>query len=124
MKQLDLTKPVQTRDGRPVRILCTDAQSITSVVGLISEEPGKERLFAWNAHGRVAGLAQLDAHTDDLVNTPVKRRVTGWLNVYPDGAVYFGHKAKADLFAISSRIACIHIDIEYTEGDGLDGSAS
>lgn len=33
-KKLDLTKPVQTRDGRNVRILCTDASAWNAALAI------------------------------------------------------------------------------------------
>lgn len=121
MKQLDLTKPVQTCDGRPVRILCTDAAGEYPVVG-IEIDGEKDTVRRWTKDGRFATYSR-GPHSHDLINTPVKRRITGWLNVYPDGEAYFNeHRDDADREADASRIACIHIDIEYTEGDGLDGA--
>jgi hypothetical protein len=45
---IDFTKPVQTRDGRPVRILCTDAPSCYPVIGLIE---GEGRPIVWTLAG-------------------------------------------------------------------------
>jgi hypothetical protein len=59
-------------------------------------------------------------------NRPLCRRITGWINVWSslDGGKqkYSCSKSRedADRFAASERIACIPIDIEFTEGDGLE----
>lgn len=121
MKQLDLTKPVQTHDGRPVRILCTDAAGEYPVVG-IEKDGEKDTVRRWTKDGRFATYSR-GPHSHDLINVPVKRRLTGWLNVYPDREAYFSElREDADREADATRIACIPIDIKYTEGDGLDGA--
>lgn len=53
-----------------------------------------------------------------------KIKVDCWLNVYPPeyGAYLLPHKSKesADEGAHSGRIACIHIQQEVEEGEGMD----
>lgn len=67
---LDLSKPVQTRDGRPVRILCTDARkALYPIIGLIQYQDGSEALSTW-ADGGVYNLPKESAW--DLVNVPPK----------------------------------------------------
>jgi len=67
---LDLTKPVQTRDGRRVRILCTDRKSGTdySVVGLLLDE-GIERARMWQPTGHYSDYDNIT----DLVNVPAEQ---------------------------------------------------
>ena len=71
MPKLDLTKPVQTRDGHPVRILATDLRSEYPVTGIISH-PGYDEVETWTLDG---AFVSSDEHPDDLVNVPetVKR---------------------------------------------------
>jgi len=40
-KQFDPSKPVQTRDGLPARIICTDAKCDFPIIGLITIMNGK-----------------------------------------------------------------------------------
>lgn len=47
---IDFTKPCQTRDGRPVRILCTDAAGRNPIVGLIQMAAG-DYACQWKADG-------------------------------------------------------------------------
>ena len=70
MPKLDLTKPVQTRDGRPVRILATDLRSEYPVTGIISH-PGYDEVETWTLDG---AFVSSDEHPDDLVNVPVEVR--------------------------------------------------
>jgi hypothetical protein len=66
MSKLDLTKPVQTRDGRKVRILSTDRISEKyPILALIGEE--EEKLYSYTAEGRF--YENRDAR-HDLVNVP------------------------------------------------------
>ena len=72
---LDLTKPVQTRGGCQVRILCTDAgigSRKGGVVGILYEDDGHESVRTWLAdgvHGREYGYGD----TMDLVNVPAEQ---------------------------------------------------
>lgn len=68
---LDLSKPVQTRDGRPVRILCTNLRSATfPVVGIASHADGSESAYTWTAEGFFLGVNKNSEA--DLINTPPK----------------------------------------------------
>jgi hypothetical protein len=73
MSKLDLSKPVQTRDGRKVRILCTDAKTSFPIAGLVTcDDDGCEAFYAWRSSGR---LLDLDTESDeDLINVPEKQR--------------------------------------------------
>lgn len=76
-KSIDLSRPVQTRDGRKVRILCTDAKGDMPVHGLI-DNGHYEIPWAWYRSGETKRNLEISA---DLINIPTKR--TGWINVYP-----------------------------------------
>lgn len=73
---LDFSKPVTTRDGRKVRILCTDAPGPFPVVGyIIGNDPfGSIRLCTWASNGCVVVTA-LQECIDDLIQAegPVVR---------------------------------------------------
>lgn len=71
---LDLTKPVQTRDGRNVRVLCTDGPGELPVVGFIG---GGAVAIQWPVDGRYPGGGARDL---DLINAP--RTFERWFNVY------------------------------------------
>lgn len=92
---LDLTKPVQTRDGRPVRILCTDRKSTLMdkpVVGLVTNKSGSEILDFWSLTGAKGTSIACEG---DLVNVP--ERKSKWMNMYGGELGGFFH---------SSRQAC------------------
>lgn len=73
MPKLDLTKPVQTRDGWPVHILATDLRSACPVVGIIGY-PDHDAIETWALNGNYAPDDN-DEFELDLVNVPeeVKR---------------------------------------------------
>ena len=73
---IDFDKPVQTRDGRKVRILCTDGPGDTPIIGLVD---GNSYPSIWKEGGKHA------SSPTDLVNVPETRVV--WLNVEKN-AVY------------------------------------
>ena len=71
MTKLDLTKPVQTRDGRPVRILANDMKTDQPVVGVVTNNDGREFLAQWDVSGK---FYQRSPHEGpiDLINVPPK----------------------------------------------------
>lgn len=90
-RPLDLTKPVRTRDGRKVRILCTDAEGSQPIAGLVQMKEGVS-LSRWFADG----LAFNTLSPWDLVNIEPEP-VTMWVNVWRDrnGDYYFDEEAYA-----------------------------
>lgn len=115
---LDLTKPVQTRDGQPVRIICTDRQNSEDfvVVGLVQTMFGEEATQTWRLDGSFS-LRKSSEHSFDLINVPVKRE--GWINIYGDANQFFGNiypsEAAAKEDRLSSAIATIKIEWEEPE---------
>jgi hypothetical protein len=77
----DPTKPVQTRDGRKARIICSDRKTNSdfSIVVLITHEDDTERAATRRANG------SLDPNIEsnfDIINIPVER--VGYVNYYGD----------------------------------------
>jgi hypothetical protein len=91
--KLDLTKPVQTRDGRPVRILATDARrgNDRHVVGLIDNNGFNDVVCVWGQDGMVYS-AKIDDAVCGLINVPPKP-VKYYAHVYrrPNGCVWIGN---------------------------------
>ena len=119
-----------TRKGYPAEILCTDLRRpgfrdypilarVTVPDGSLSPgASGNQEL----SHCTEFGISSLGSDYD-LQNAPApkrKVRVKGWVNVYPEsGSFCIGGKEAADRFAAHDRIACIEIDREVEEGEGL-----
>lgn len=79
-KPFDPTKPVQTRDGHSVRILCTDRLGYkTPIIGLINQN-SHETVYMWTKDGRSHFDSFKEETNFDLVNVPVKK--SGWINLW------------------------------------------
>lgn len=120
-KPFDPTKPVQTRNGKSARILCTNRKpdrflGDRPIIALTDHGSGEiaEYFFA-------DGRRSLDISSADLVN--IRTKYFGWVNVYgsgdPNGYRYSGdiyHTEEAANFAASSsgtsRVSCAKIEWE------------
>ncbi len=117
MKPLDLTKPVQLRDGRPVRIVCTDADSDHPIIGYI---PGVNvnLSYRWRKDGTASRVIVNSGM--DLVNAPEPFEREIWANIYgTDAFSIWTNKEGADAYCGPNRIACVKITIKGNVGDGL-----
>ena len=119
MPKLDLNKPVQTRNGKKVRILCTDRKSksdIYPIIVLILMADGVEATQRYRKDGTYLSVGSSGGH--DLINVPTQY----WVNIYPDDDNNIGrfwkNKQDADEFATSGRMACV--PVTFTEGEGLE----
>ena len=97
IEQAKAGKPVQTRDGRDVRIICFDAKrKDTSIVCLITcFEDGIEDLFSYFRDDGRWHSSQESTH--DLFMKPEKKE--GWVAVFNDGksiSTIYDTKEKAE----------------------------
>lgn len=80
-------KPVCTRDGRRVRIICFDAKrrDEKSIIALVpnKDRPGFEDLIAYPNNGNYYGGHENDG---DLMMLPEKR--VGWININKDASLF------------------------------------
>ena len=101
---LDFTKPITTRDGRAVRILCTDWNYYGGcpVLGLVSVNFGIEVLESWTIEGK-----RQRSHTEngDLINPPAKRR--GWIHIYKVDGVFITSSDIMDIQERSNDPRCV-----------------
>ena len=85
----DPSKKLVTRDGRKVRIVCTDANMDYPIVALVESMDGTgERVVSFSKEGL---YLRNDVCIDDLFFAPEKHE--GWVNVYRNsdsGRVYTG----------------------------------
>lgn len=97
---VDFTKPVTTRDGRKVRILCTDRKSLRSVIVLIENEK-EENCWSYLADGRYSSKDCETPH--DLINPPVKK----YINLFKNdvGKMYYSTREEAEKAGNSSNKA-------------------
>ena len=86
------SRKVVTKDGRPVRILCTDRISYSvEIVGLIMNNNGMESIFTWTQQGK----EYVNGDTsNDLFFAPETHE--GWINVYRNSDS--GHTYAGDVY--------------------------
>ena len=122
MKKFNLTEylknpsqKVVTRDGREVRIICTDAKGEEPIIALVYNNiRDEENVYTYNREGR---FYKNDSCLD-LFFAPIKRE--GWINVYKDkelsfinGDIYKSEKdAKEAAEGESDFIASVKIEWE------------
>jgi hypothetical protein len=122
-QQLDLTKPVQTRDGRAVRVLCTDfnppEKAISGdgfcIVAIVPLPSGGETVETFTAKGHY--LDDALTHELDLANAPAPR-ASWWMNIYETtfGTAFSSREAADDAIGASNRIGVLEI---WREGDEI-----
>lgn len=66
---LDLNKPVQTRDGRTVKIDRTDLKNDMPIAGTVTNKDGREFVIQWYSSGRRYMTCE---SASDLINVPPK----------------------------------------------------
>ena len=113
---ISIDKQYRTRDGREVRIYATDGGHGKIIHGAIKNGPYWEA-FSWQSNGMVSCY---DQNVEDLVKVRPRHKRTVWLNVYgsPDDVTAYNYRWKADQ-SVSPRIACIKVDLDFEEGEGL-----
>jgi len=112
---IDINKQYRTRDGHEVRIYATDGRGIYPVHGAVKVEDGWIP-YTWQEIG-VEGVN----NARDLIEIRPRHKRTVWLNMYGTGIVgeTCSSKQHADLAAACYRIACIKVDLDFGEGEGL-----
>ena len=118
----DTSRKVVTRDGREVRIKCTDMDGINGmvIVGLVRDDlMNKERPLTWTKEGQYfvqVGESAYDLFFEDG-KEPVVRK--GWVNVYksPGGEIILGgvRKSKEEAEQIGQRDSIDTIEISWKE---------
>lgn len=124
---IDMKKQYRTRDGREVRIYSIDAGGQYPVHGAIEARSNLWRLASWTNNGIFSAVpAHLATQTeDDLVEVKPRIKRTIWVNVYPESvslkimSVLWPSKELADNRGMSNRIACVKVEIDVEEGEGL-----
>ena len=106
---------VVTRDGKPVRILCTDAKGDYPIVGLIYYTYGDEREVPESYTESGSYDISNDENQRDLFFAHEKKE--GWVNIYKGnidravGAVYT-NKEEAEKNRTTCHVATIKIEWE------------
>lgn len=114
MKTLDITKPVQTRDGKPARIVSTKLGKTYPLGAIITYSNGDE---VFNTY-EIGGMQHANGvhSVNDLINVPEK--FIRWVNFNKSGTVTsYVNRQSADYCARDDRLACIKV--EFEEGQGV-----
>lgn len=114
---IDKNKTYRTRDGREVRIYATDGGGNMPVHGSVMMNEGWHSC-TWMSDGTVAR----DKHAFDLIEVKPRIRRPYWINIYQPVSgtetAYFC-KSQADHYAQPGRLACVKVEIDCEEGEGL-----
>lgn len=80
---IDWTKPVQTRDGRKARVICTDRKAKEhSIIALITQPCGREDAYIYSTNGRFTNVAR----GTDLINVPQRHKHADVIIAWANGA--------------------------------------
>ena len=116
---IDMNKQYKTRDGRGVKIYTVDAGGDFPVHGAINELGGWI-MYSWLRDGRSWGITEVS--NEDLVEVKQRIKRDVWINIYPhEEKLGLAHitKESADSTAGEYRIACVKVEIDCEEGEGL-----
>ena len=110
---LDFSKPVQTRDGQPVRILCTDRKGTSyPVIGLVLVSDHREDVSSWTAGG-VYSLTE-DPCPMDLIQAPQPRKHAELIKKWADDdSVRVKRMSRSGW--IEDHYPVFHTDVQYEE---------
>jgi hypothetical protein len=119
---IDKSKTYRTRDGREVRIYATDGGAGSPIMGAVFYTTPNGQ--SWWESARWTEDGRYDYHRretkTDLIEVRPRHKRTVWLNVYQRHANSYDTKSIADMMADDvTRIACIKVDLDFEEGDGL-----
>lgn len=116
---IDINKQYRTRDGREVRLYATDGEEHAPIHGAVKSE------FVWFPfQWKGDGTGYVRCGELDLIEVKPRIKRTVWQNIIKDtyGDLVFSTyhtKAEADRHHYDRRIACVKIEIDCEEGDGL-----
>ena len=109
------SQKVVTRDGRAVRIICTDMKSEYPLIALVTDKKDNtESPFIYTKNGRYF----FEETNNDLFFAPVKVKREGWINVYSEqeyrhpGENIFATKEEAIKYKDINYIDTIKIEWE------------
>ena len=114
---ISMDKQYRTHGDLPVRILSIDLKnSFLPVVGAVLNQ-GIEKIVQFTSRG----FSSEGSHFD-LIEVKTRIKQDAWVNVYSGGHLSEMHPTKkdADQFANKTRIACVKVEIDCEQGEGLD----
>jgi hypothetical protein len=118
MMMIRMDKTYRTRDGRLVRIYALDGGGKQPIHGSVKDEDGSWKPISWCSGGTQWGERIKNDY--DLIEVKPRIKHTVWINVYPDGCGRAqSSKNAADAYFNPTRLACVKVEIDCEEGEGL-----
>ena len=111
---IDINKKYRTREGDEVRIYALDGGGNYPVHGAYKDPMGWVSC-SWMQEGFKAILEG----PYDLIEVKPRIQRTVWINIFPSGMTMYPDKEKADHYAGFARTACVKVEIDCEEGEGL-----
>lgn len=120
---IDINKQYQTRNGKKVRIYCTDASGPYPVHGAVWSELTKQwDICTWTKDGKLSDEEDNSDWLYDLVEVKPRIHREYWVNIYPNTfpALHSTREmAESAKSRSTDRIACVKVVIDCEEGEGL-----
>ena len=114
---IDFTKPVRTKDGYPVRIVCTDFQD-DKVIGIMTVN-GDENLICYYADGVVYWPATRTSQpVFNLENIP--ETIKNYYNLFSNGSLGFARSHIEDCINYSKQMCARPMFILLIETEGTE----
>ena len=113
---IDINKQYRTRDGREARIYATDGTDDQSIHGAVKDGNGWT-IAAWYSDGVHARSNRNGPR--DLIEIRPRHKRTVWVTVYPMNRYQISDEnIQCDIYP-PKRIACIKVELDFEEGEGL-----
>lgn len=113
----DQSKKVVTRDGRPVRIICTDARGEYPIIALIEYyDGGNDNAYSYTKDGVYYPAETSEEDLFFASEAPEKHE--GWINIYKSKALYqVGklHETEKDAEVMRTKNCIATVKIEWEE---------
>jgi hypothetical protein len=111
---IDINKKYRTRGGNEVRIYATDGRGLHAIHGAFKDHD-EWRTCTWQENG----VNFILEGPFDLIEVKPRIKRTVWVNVYSNGFAGWVDRKTADANSCFTRLACVKVEIDCEEGEGL-----
>jgi len=116
--KISMDRVYRTRDGQEVRIYAVDGGGKYPIHGAIKVD--EENFWAMGSWKKTGKYAVEFETKEDLIEVKPRHKRTVWINLYPNGkSSAWEDKRDADILRGSGAIACIKVELDFEEGEGL-----
>jgi hypothetical protein len=118
---INMTDKYQTRDGKDVVVLAVGLKSYTTATvcaKFINSHDGFEEIMELDSYGNYLDGKESN---HDLIKVKPRIKKTVWLNIHSPSEVVYSYEDRdtADINASRYRIACVKVEIDCEEGEGI-----